>query len=224
MDFLKKFSEEKVQKLRKIVANFLLENQKINLSAIREEKAIWEKHVFDSLQAVEILAKSNSKKILDIGTGGGFPGLVLAAIFPEKSFFLLDSVKKKIDAVQKIAEKSMIKNVNFLVSRAENIAWDKKFREKFDFVVSRAAAIFPIILELGLPFLKIDGEFLVFRGPNNLESEKKLSEKFGGKLEKIKKYSLPSGENREIWKIRKIKTNSIFPRKFSEIKREFKEK
>jgi len=210
-------SAEEHKKLNALTAFFLKENEKINLSAIRDKEGVWEKHIVDSLAAVPIIRERSTTppvKILDFGSGGGFPALPLAAVFPEKQFFPLDSVAKKMRAVQEIAKKCGMRNVNVLVGRGEDLAKQKEYREQFDIVVSRAAAPWAILLEIATPFVKKNGIFIAYRGPEHETSDIPLAKKMGLSLEKIEKYTLKSGEKRELWILKKKKhTEKRFPRK-----------
>lgn len=201
-----------------LVSAFLEENAHINLSAIRDENGVREKHIFDSLAVSDFL--ENSEKILDIGTGGGFPTLPLALHFPHKQFFPLDSTAKKIAAVERIAEKVRISNITALVGRAEEIAHEAHFREYFDAVISRAAAPFSAVLELAGGFVCVGGIFCGFRGPEFSQNDERMGEPVGLFFRETKEYVLPSGELRTLWIFEKRKKcPSSFPRKWAEIKK-----
>lgn len=212
------FSLAEQKKLQQLVQIFLEKNTTINLSAIRDEKGVWEKHIADSLAAKKFLhskkeRKGGSEKILDFGSGGGFPALPLALFFPEKKFFPLDSVAKKMHAVEEMAQKIGLTNIKVLIGRGEDRAREKKYRESFDVVVSRAAAPWTVLLEIAIPFLKKNGIFIAYRGPESKKTDIPLAKKMGIQLEKIEKYELTSGEKRTLWIFRKRKnTAKIFPR------------
>ncbi len=215
---LKKIYPEITQKntetLKKLVEIFQEKNTKINLSAIRDEKGIWEKHIYDSLSTAKFIRELQPKKILDMGTGGGFPTLPLAICFPEKDFYPVDSVRKKLKAVEEFAEQLDLQNVHILPGRAEELAREKNLREKFPMVVTRAFAKFSPLLEMTMPFLKTKGVLLAYRGPeNDGVQDEVLIDYFGGLLEEKFYYTLPSGEKREIWKIIKLEDiEQRFPR------------
>lgn len=204
-------SNQQFEKLNQLFELFQAENQKINLSAIREEKAVWEKHFYDSLLAAEFL--QNANKIIDLGSGGGFPLLVLAIIFPEKTFFGTESVGKKVQAMEKFSKELGLKNVQILNQRIEEIGQKPKYREQFDAIIARAFAPHPVLLEMALPLLKINGEIISFRGPNFDEEDKLLPAPMGAKIEKIVHKKLPAGDERSFWIIKKTKkTSKHFPR------------
>jgi 16S rRNA (guanine527-N7)-methyltransferase len=138
------------QRLHDLVELFLKENETTNLSALRTPEACWTGHVLDSLSAVELLPATGS--VLDVGTGGGFPLLPLAMLRPDLKFVGLDSTGKKLDAVARMAKAVGLKNVEILVGRAETFGHDKRYREKFSAVLSRAVAELNVLLEFTSPF------------------------------------------------------------------------
>ena len=132
------------------------ENEKMNLTSITEyEDVVW-KHFLDSSFLIldDIWKNSDSAKVLDVGTGAGFPGMVLAILNPDKKFVLLDSLNKRIDFLQKVIEELSLKNVETFHGRAETFGRKEEFRNQFDFVVSRAGAELPVLMEYCIPFVK----------------------------------------------------------------------
>lgn len=149
------------QQLKNLVAFFLEENAKVNLSALRTSEACWTGHILDSLAALETLPATGS--VLDLGTGGGFPLLPLAIARPDLLFVGLDSTGKKLDAVTRIAKKLGLKNVQTLGGRAETLGHDKRYREKFSAVLSRAVAEINVLLEYCGPFAVPDGSIVLWK-------------------------------------------------------------
>ena len=197
--------------------NLLLEwNEKINLTAITDEKEIILKHFIDSFTINKFI--NSGDKMLDIGTGAGFPGLPIKIIRPEVDVFLMDSLNKRINFLNEVIELLQLKNIEAFHSRAEEMAKNNKFREKFDVVTSRAVAKLNILLEYMLPYTKINGKCLCMKGPN-IEEEIKEAEKalkiLGGEIEKIEKIILPdSNIERKIIIIRKKSATPLkYPRK-----------
>lgn len=196
----------------RLLALFQEENDKINLSAIRTEREIWKKHFFDSLLAADALKKA--EKIIDLGSGGGFPLLPLAIIFPKKTFYAVESVNKKAVAIKKFASELGLSNVHVLVKRAEELAQNRVYREQFDALTARAFAPFPVLMEIGLPFLRVGGTLIAFRGPQQTEEDLLLPVLLGGRMEKIEKKTLPQGDERALWLIEKVAPSEArFPRK-----------
>lgn len=203
--------EEKIEKLF-CYLNLLMEKNKImNLTAIREEKDILEKHFIDSLLLTKHI--KNEEKIIDLGTGAGFPGLVLAIYYPEKTFLLVDSVKKKIDFINTVIEKLELKNVKTSSERAEELIKNK--REKFDLALCRGVANLRIILEYLIPFIKVNGKFLPQKlNTNELEEAKNALKLLNSSIEKIHIHKLPiSNDERIILEIKKNKKTDLkYPR------------
>ncbi len=209
---------ETQQKQLDVYADFLIEyNKQTNLTAIKEKKDIYLKHFYDSL-VLNRYIKSN-QKILDIGTGAGFPGCVLALFNPETQFILLDSNNKKIKFLEELIQKLNLKNVELIQARAEDYV--KNNLEKFDLVTSRAVAELRILSELSLPALKIGGLFLPLKAniTEELEASKETIEILGGHLETVDKYLLPFEKSqRSILIIKHIKESSpIYPRSYDKI-------
>lgn len=214
-------TEKDYSQLAHLVDIFLEKNKVINLSAIRDEAGTWEKHIYDSLATASLIREIQPKKILDMGTGGGFPTLPLSICFPEKKIYPVDSVQKKLKVLSEFAENLGQDNVFPLAGRAEELARDKKLRERFPMVVTRAFAKFSPLLEMTIPFLKKKGILLAYRGPDNDENDEVLIDHFGGLLQEKICYTLPSGDHREIWKIIKLEeTSSRYPRRTGTPKKE----
>lgn len=195
------------------------ENEKMNLTSITEyENVIW-KHFFDSsfLMLDDIWKKSNSARVLDVGTGAGFPGMVLAILNPDKKFVLLDSLNKRIDFLQKVIEELSLKNVETFHGRAETFGRKEEFRNQFDFVVSRAVAELPVLMEYCIPFVKKEGYFISYKGKRQEEEIEKASHAFtelGAVFRYCKKYRLREEEERYLLFIQNNElTKDKYPRK-----------
>jgi len=184
-------------KLTELVALFLDWNSKINLSAIRDEAGVWEKHIADSLLLNQVIDLENiSGRVLDIGTGGGFPMLPLACVYPHLEFTGVDSVGKKLKAVQSMADKLELK-VQTIHDRIEVLGQDKQHREQYNLVLARALAPWPVLLEYALPFVKMDGYFVAYQGPGIVEElkiHKNLERKLGANIEKVVTLKLGEAE------------------------------
>lgn len=138
-------------------------NEKINVTAIRDRDDFIKKNVEDSLTVMERPEFADAGFIMDLGTGGGFPGLPLAVCNPDKEFILIDSVGKKLKVVSDVAEKLGLSNVKVIHTRAEDLASKPEYREGFDLVVSRAVANMSTLSEYCLPFVKTGGYFIAFK-------------------------------------------------------------
>ncbi len=166
-------SEEMFPKFEIFYEELLETNKTLNLTAITEMKEVVLKHFIDSM-AVTRFYDFSKKSVMDVGTGAGFPGIPLAILCPSARFVLLDSLKKRLNFIDKILEKCEINNVELLHGRAEDFGRDEKYREKFDFCVSRAVAAMPVLLELCTPFVKVGGTFLSYKS-ERLEEELKTA-------------------------------------------------
>ena len=220
-DYFEQLLEKSNIKLENSKKDMLLEylrlltekNKVMNLTAIREEKEILEKHFIDSLLLAKLFSYTD-EKIIDIGTGAGFPGLVLAVAFPEKDFLLVDSVRKKIAFIDEVVESLGLKNVKTSYERAEDLIKDS--RSSFDTGLCRGVANLRIILEYMIPFLKVNGRFLPQKLNENEISESENALKIlNSKILEIHKFRLPeSGDERIIIEIQKSKEiSSQYPRK-----------
>ena len=192
-------------------------NKHVNLTRITEPDDVVSKHFLDSLTP---LASGLVKgRIIDVGTGAGFPGLVLKCAAPEIELTLLDSLNKRITFLREAAEVMDIRDgIEFVHARAEDSGNDPRYRERFDTVVSRAVANMRTLAEWCLPFVKPGGYFLALKGPlaaAELEDAKRAIAILGGKLETVKSAEIPFTElNHKIVIIKKTrKTPSQFPRK-----------
>ena len=188
-------------------------NQVMNLTAIRDKEGMLEKHFIDSLLLTKVI-KDEEKLFIDVGTGAGFPGLVLAIFYPEKNFLLVDSVRKKIEFINEVIEKLGLKNVKTSFERAEELIKDK--RETFDVALCRGVANLRIILEYMIPFIKINGRFLPQKlNLNEVEESGNALKLLRSTIEEIHKFNLPKcGDERIILEIVKNKkTHEKYPRK-----------
>lgn len=196
------------------------ENNKYNLTAITEENQVYLKHFYDSLTIVKII-DLNNQYLLDIGTGAGFPGLVLKIVFSNLKIDLLDSTNKRCQFLQMVIDKLQLDNINVINARAEEYAKDN--REKYDIVTSRAVAPLKHLLEYSIPTLKVNGTFVSLK--SNIDEELTNINNYYQKLnlinEKTLKFELPYESSlRTLYKITKEKpTKLIYPRTYSQIKK-----
>jgi len=204
---------EKKEKMLKFLELLYEKNKVMNLTAIRDKKGMIEKHFIDSLFLTEII-KKDEQKLIDMGTGAGFPGLVLAIYYPEKEFLLVDSVRKKIEFINEVIENLELKNVKTSSERAEELIKNK--RETFDTALCRGVANLRIILEYMIPFIKVGGKFLPQKlNLNELEESQNALKKLDATVENIHKFYLPeSKDERIIFEIEKMKKTDVkYPRK-----------
>jgi 16S rRNA (guanine527-N7)-methyltransferase len=169
-------------------------NEKFNLTAIRDEEGIRVKHFLDSLTCMREMKNTPPNRLVDIGTGAGFPGIPLKLVFPAMQLTLVESVGKKAGFCQHVVETLGLANVEVLTLRAEEMGQLAKYREKYDWAVARAVASLPILLEYLLPLVRLGGGVLAQKG-ESAHAEAQLAEKasqiLGGKLQHISQLTLP---------------------------------
>lgn len=222
---LKKLNIEPTQKqleqLNRYYELIVEYNKVMNLTGITEKEQVYLKHFYDSLTIAKVIDLNKEETLCDIGTGAGFPGIVLKILFPNLKITLIDSLNKRIEFLKIVIKELNLNNIEAIHTRAEEYAI--KNIEKFDVVTSRAVAPLNILLELSIPLLKINKYFISYKGNISreiIESENALKQ-LDSKIDKIEEFELPKeNSNRTIIKIKKInKTNKKYPRKFSEIKK-----
>lgn len=168
-------SSATTKRLRDLRDATLDENTRINLTALRDPDACWIGNILDSLALLEILEHLGTlRSLIDIGTGGGFPLLPLATVLPDVQCTGLDSTKKKMDAVGRIAMSQGLRNIHLLAGRAEDIAHDPLHREHYDLVVARAVADLSTLLEYTSPFARIGGHIVLWKSLH-IDDEVRLS-------------------------------------------------
>lgn len=214
-------------KLNDFISVFKIYNAHTNLVSKNDENLLFEKHIFDSLALNLFLEKNNLQneklKLLDIGSGGGFPAIPVAVFFKNFEIYPLDSIAKKIGFIELAKKELMLENLHPLCMRVENFEEEK--REFFDIAVSRAVAPLNIILEYALPFIKKDGWFVAYKSknsPEEIQNAKNAMQILGGRVEDIIKYNLPldTDYTRELVIIKKTETTpSKYPRKTQSIKK-----
>ena len=195
-------------------------NEKINLTAITKKEDVYLKHFYDSLTMNKIVDLSKIETMCDIGTGAGFPGLVIKIAFPNIKMTLVDALEKRIKFLNEVIKELGLTNIETVHARSEEYA--KVNRNKFDITTARAVAHLSVLLEYAIPMTKVNGNFIAMKAnvTEELEESKnalsKLFSKITGKIE----FELPNDNGqRTIIKIEKNKDNNLFPRKYAEIKK-----
>ena len=209
-------NEKQINQLYKYM-NLLIEwNQKINLTAIIEPKEIILKHFIDSFTLSKYI--QYNAKVVDIGTGAGFPGIPLKILRNDISVVLVDSLNKRIKFLDIVINELDLENIKTIHSRAEEIGHNKDYREKFDIVVSRAVANLATLSEYLIPLIKVNGKCLCMKGPE-IEEEVNKSKNaitiLGGTISNMYKFNLPNSDiGRTIIEIKKENnTKKQYPRK-----------
>lgn len=208
------FNEKKSELFYQYMNLILQWNEKINVTAIKNEKEFIVKHFVDSLTVSGFV--DNSKRILDIGTGAGFPGIPLKIYHSNVEFTLIDSINKKITVLKDVIEQLHLNKIEALHIRAEELAKDANYRECFDVVTTRAVSNLATISEYMLPFVKIGGKAICMKGPNveqELVDSKNAIKLLGGEIEQIKKININDELERNLIVIKKISaTDKKYPR------------
>lgn len=226
-DFIKKVNElglevtdEKLDKLNKYYELLVSFNEKINLTAITLKEEVYLKHFYDSLTLVKIIDFNKYNTFCDIGTGAGFPGIVIKIFFPHLKVTLIDALNKRIDFLNVVISELQLKDIETIHSRIED--YGKNNRELYDIVTARAVTNLSNLLEFAIPIVKVNKYFIAMKGSNNeLDTISNASKLLNIKIEDKIEFSLPYEESkRNLIKFVKLdKTNNKYPRKFSEIKK-----
>ena len=196
-------------------------NKKMNLTGITKKEDVYLKHFFDSATIAKIIDLNKIDNLCDVGTGAGFPGIVIKILFPKIHVTLVDSLNKRINFLNTVIKELELVNIVALHERAEIFALNQ--REKFQLVTARAVAPLNILSELCIPLVKIDGYFIPLK--SNISQEikgfNKVISKLGGENLEVLNFELPyENSNRTLLKVqKKNKTNQLYPRKYADIKR-----
>lgn len=193
-------------------------NKVMNLTGITEYEEVVIKHFVDSLSIANIMDMSRVRRVIDVGTGAGFPGIPLKITFPHLEIVLLDSLNKRIRFLNSVIDELGLVEIETIHGRAEDYARKEEYREKFDLCVSRAVANLSTLAEYCIPFVEKQGVFISYKSGNideEILESKKAIQVLGGNVEKIIKFQLSGTDiNRSFVKVRKIKdTSRKYPRK-----------
>ena len=208
--------DEKALERLNIYGNLLVEwNEKMNLTAITEPKAVVIKHFLDCLTFFSAVNPKENAKIIDVGTGAGFPGMVLKIARPDLKITLLDSLNKRLIFLKEVSEKTGL-DLDIIHARAEEGGRKAELREKFDYSCARAVAPLNVLLEYCTPFVKVGGSFVAMKGPaaeEEIKNAKNAEKQLSVKLENKTHLNLEGNDERFIIEYKKIsQTSPKFPR------------
>lgn len=216
-------SDDQINCFEKYYELLIEKNKVMNLTAITDKEDVIVKHFIDSIALIPYLKDkginiNNKLKIIDIGTGAGFPGLPLKIMMPDVKLTLLDSLNKRVSFLNEVIDELKLKDIEALHGRAEDYASDNKYREKYDICVSRAVANLSTLSEYCIPFVKEDGFFISYKAG---ESEEEINKSknaikiLGGKINKVEEFVLPGTDVSRVFVfIRKQElTDKKYPRK-----------
>ncbi len=215
-----KLEENQLNKFYKYFQLLVEWNKVMNLTTIIEMDEVITKHFTDSLSLIKAVKDVGVKqyKVIDVGTGAGFPGIALKIAFPDLKITLMDSLNKKVKFLNEVIEKLDLKGIEAIHSRAEDMGRDPLYREQYDLCVSRAVANLSTLSEYCIPFVKVDGFFIPYKS-GKIEEEMNAAKHaiflLGGKIEKVETFLLP-GTDAERSLVKIVKNNGIskkYPRK-----------
>ena len=218
-----KIDDNQIDEFLKYKQLLLEWNEKINLTAITDDKEIILKHFVDCLTVCKFI-DFNNKTFIDVGTGAGFPALPIKIFCKSSAPTLLDSLNKRINFLKTVGNELNLQNITYVHSRAEDAGQDIAFREKYDFCVSRAVANLSVLAEFDLPFVKVGGYFIALKGPlldNEIIDANKAITTLGGIIEKVETIKIPFTDiEHKLVFIKKLRqTQKQYPRKAGKVSR-----
>ena len=215
-------TDDQLNKLETYYNELIEYNKNVNLTRIVDKDEVYLKHFYDSLTLIKAIDLNKEVTLCDVGTGAGFPGMVLAIVFPNLSITLVDALQKRITFLDLVINKLGLTNVKTVHARIEDYAKDN--REKYDIVTCRAVSNLRVLLEICIPLVKVGGYFIPMKGVIDTELEESLDKfkKLDCELESIVSFELPiENSKRSLLKIKKNKeTNHKYPRRYDVIKKE----
>ena len=218
------YNDEIINKFE-IFSKLLVEwNEKMNLTAVTDPEGISVKHFLDSVAPLSVFEIKENAKVIDVGTGAGFPGVPIKIMRPDLEFTFMDSLNKRITFLNEVSNNLEFKKAELIHGRAEDLGKDKKYRGKYDVAVSRAVANLKVLSEYCVPFVKVGGVFAAFKQfevEDEIEEAKAMIGSLGGKISDVKEVKIPQSDIiRKIVIIEKVKeTPAQFPRRANKIKK-----
>lgn len=214
-------TDSQLMQLDKYYRLLTLWNEKINLTRITEENDVYLKHFYDSLTLYRVIDLNSDLSLCDVGTGAGFPGLVLKIVFPTLRVTLVDALLKRVNFLKLVIDELGLKDIEVYHDRAESFA--RVNREKFDIVTSRAVANLRVLSELSIPMVKVNGYFVAMKGlcDDEIDEASGILKRLGSSVEVVDNFTLPvENSQRSLIKVRKsVKTEHKYPRNFDKIKK-----
>lgn len=215
-------SDEQKQQFQRYFELLVEWNEKMNLTGITEQKEVYIKHFYDSLSALDApewkKCRDNHGRVIDVGTGAGFPGLPLAIVSPKIPFVLCDALNKRVSFLREVVRELDLQNVEVIHARSEDLSKDSTYRNRFDIVVSRAVARLNVLLELTSPFARVGGHVVAYKGPGvieELEDGRRAAKQLNCEIIRVDKVELPlqMGNHSLVFVKQMVPTPKRFPRK-----------
>lgn len=196
-------------------------NQYMNLTAIVSPPEVWTKHFLDSAVVLRHLSLPLGASVIDVGTGAGFPGMVLGILRPDLHMVLLDSLQKRVQFLEEVKTLMGLANVACIHARAEQAGQSDQYREQFDLAIARAVAALPVLTEYCLPFVKVGGRFAAMKGPSETAADaEQVAQTLGGILAGEIAYSLADAGQRKLILVEKTgHTQKQYPRRGDKIRK-----
>ncbi len=215
-------SSRELKMLLKYVDLILIGSKKLNLTADKTAEKLIIKQIYDSLYPLALNIIKKGEKIVDIGSGGGLPGIPLKICLPQNAFYLIEANRKKTIFLKEAVRELQLNDIHLLHGRAEDWGRSDHHREKYDYAISKAVAEMYKLAELSIPLIRIKGKALFFKGPKGAEEAEKAKlniDKCGGIIERVEHYKLLTGEKRCIFILSKVaQTPEKYPRQAGKIK------
>ena len=213
-----RLSEKQLEQFQCYYERLIEKNKVMNLTAITEYEEVVDKHFIDSILLGSVKELFGKKRVIDVGTGAGFPGIPLKIVYPELEITLLDSLNKRVKFLNEVIEELGLTGIQAVHSRAEDLAQDAAYRQQYDICVSRAVANLATLSEYCIPFVKQGGYFISYKSTQieeELKQAKKAVQVLGGTLEQVETVQIPGTTiERQFVMIRKTGTTpKKFPRK-----------
>lgn len=223
------FSDKQLKALERYLDMVYEYNKKFNLTGTKDKEGILVRHILDSIALIKFKEElfginGNGYKVLDVGTGAGLPGIPLSIMMENMVFYLLESSSKKINFLEAVIKEINLKNIVLLKGRAEQLARETGYREVFNIVVSRAVAKFNILIELTIPFCRINGKIIFYKSKkifSEIDAAGEAADMLGGKIGELIEADIPGLEGFRVLQVidKENNTPKKFPRRFSQIKK-----
>ncbi len=221
-----KLDKEKITKLERFYELLITWNEKLNLTTITNKEEVYLKHFYDSLTLIKALDLTKDLKLLDVGTGAGFPGIVLKIVFPNLKITLLDATSKRINYLNEIIKDLDLQDIETVCTRIED--YSRVNKNKYDVVVARAVAHLGILIETIIPTVKVNGYFIAMKSNvvTEIEESKNILKQIGASIIKCEEFKLPKENSLRtlVTIIKEKETINKFPRRFDKIKKDYLKK